>query len=238
MNQIQVDDWLSIFVKKLQKIFKSRLIFVGHTGSWARGEAKQESDIDTVVVLDYIDAEDLKEFRNIIKRMPDAGTYASGVLLSISELKALPRYDLMQFFYGCKILYGTVTGIIKRPSRKDMLDWIRVIAAENLHSARHYFLYPHNLRKVVHNLKYPFKNCFYALQTWILVENNKYIARKNDILKFLKDPDDKKVVIVAMDWKELENDRTKRPLYYIKLLERWSRRMLLRLEEKRGERVF
>jgi hypothetical protein len=67
------------------------------------------------------------------------------------------------------------------------------------------------------------------LQAWILLKESNFVARKNDILEILKDADDKEVVLVARDWKELEEDRTKRPLHYINLLERWSRNMLLRL---------
>lgn len=228
LEQTKVDKWLANFLKRLRKSFKDRLIFVGHHGSWARGEPKPESDIDTIVVLDHIDAHDLNVFRDIIFSMPDANL-ASGALFSIFELQAWPPYDLLQLFYGCKTLYGTFEGLIKKPTTADIIECIKVFASTNLHHARHYLLFPHEFSKVVHNLKYPFKNCFYALQYWILLTENKYIPRKNDLIKFLKEKDDKKAVIVARDWKELEDDRTRRPLYYIKLLERWSRKMLMKL---------
>jgi predicted nucleotidyltransferase len=230
INQLEVDKWLDDFLKRLNESFKDRLIFVGHHGSWARGEAKLESDIDTIVVLDHINLHDLDVFRDIISSMPDAKKLASGALLSVHELQVWPRFDLVQLFYGCKVLHGTLNGIIEKTTAVDLIDSIKVIASANSHHARHYLLYPHDLNKVVHNLKYPFKNCFYALQAWTLLKENKYVARKNDILETLKEADDKEVVLVARDWKELEEDRTKRPLYYINLLERWSRNMLLRLQ--------
>ncbi len=162
--------------------------------------------------------------------MPEAKRLASGVLLSIPELKALPHSELLQFFYGCKTLYGNIRGAIRKPGKNALIDIIKVIASENLHHARHYFLYPHNLSKAVHKLKYPFKNCFYALQYWVLLKNKRYIARKNDLIKFLKDKDDRRVVVVVQDWWKLEKDRTRRPQYYITLLERWSRKMLLEMQ--------
>jgi len=230
IKQAEVDKWLGDFLKRLRRGFRDRLIFVGHHGSWARGEAKMESDIDAIVILDRIDSHDLDIFRDIISSMPDAKNLASTALLSVSELQVWPRFDLVGLFYGCKVLHGALNGIIEKTKTVDLIDSIKVIASANLHHARHYLLHPHELGKVVHNLKYPFKNCFYALQSWILLKENKYVARKKNILKILKETDDKEVVLVAKDWKELEEDRTKRPLYYIDLLERWSRNMLLRLQ--------
>lgn len=231
ISQKEVDEWLFEFLQKLKKKFKKRLIFVGHHGSWARGEARTESDIDTIVLLDHIDCRDLRIFKSIVSSMPDAGRRASGILLSSQELQALPRAELLQFFYGCKTLYGSIQGVVKKPAKNVLIDIIKNIASENLHHARHYLLYPHNLSKVVHNLKYPFKNCFYALQYWVLFKTGKYIAKKDELVKYLKDDDDKKVLIVARDWYKNEKDRKQRPHYYIKLLERWSKKILLKTEK-------
>ncbi len=230
IDQIEVDKWLDDFLKRLRESFGDRLIFVGHHGSWARGESKPESDIDTQVILDRIESHDLDIYRDIISSISNKRNQASGLLLSVPELHVWLRSDLIQFFYGCKVIYGTLEGIIEKITPVDLVDSIKVIASMNSQHARHYLLYPHDLSKAVHNLKYPFKNCFYALQAWILVKENKYEPRKNDILKSLKEADDKEVVLVARDWKELEEDRTKRPLHYINLLERWSRNMLLRVQ--------
>ncbi len=92
-DQAKVDQWLTDFLKRLCETFKDRLIFVCHHGSWARGEPKPGSDIDTTVILDRIDAYDLDVFRDIISSMPEAKNVASGILLSVSELRVLPRYD-------------------------------------------------------------------------------------------------------------------------------------------------
>jgi len=234
LKKSEVNQWLADFLKRLRKGFGKRLIFVAHQGSWARGEATPESDIDTLVILDRIDSHTLDVFRGIISSMPKAKNRASGMLLSVPELRVWPRFDLIQFFYGCKTLYGNLDGIIQKPTTADLIESIRVIASVNLHYARHYLLYPHKLSKVVHNLQYPFKTCFYALQVWILLKANKYVEKKGEILKTLKGADDKRVVLVARDWKKLEADRTKRPLWYINLLERWSRNMLLRLKTYGG----
>lgn len=63
----------------------------------------------------------------------------------------------------------------------------------------------------------------------MVIRDGKFIARKDDLLKSLSDADDREVIRVARDWWTLEQERGERPLYYIQLLERWSRKMLSRL---------
>ena len=229
LNQAAVDKWLADFVEQLHDTFGERLIFVGHHGSWARGEAGPESDIDTIVILDHIDSEDLAAYRDVIHAMPDAKRLASSFLGSTSELRIWPRTDMVQLFYGCKPLRGTLDGLVDKPTDAEVMEDIRIKAAENLHLARHYLLHPHDLNEVVHKLYNPFKCCFFALQSWLLLCERKFFARKDDLLNSLSDADDKEVIRISRDWDKLNQDREARPLYYIQLLERWSRNMLSRL---------
>jgi len=233
MDQHQVDAWLAGFLAKLKERFGDRLIWVGLHGSWGRQEARPESDIDCMVVLDRIEDSDLYAFRDIVSSMPDAQTVGSGLLLSTAELREAPRFYLVQFFYGRRVLYGSLRGIVAPLGPEELITDIRLKASDNLHAARHYLLYPHDLPKVVHKLKYPFKNCFYALQSWLLLTQGKYVPAKNEILECLDNPDDREAVRVARDWYKLTNDLTVHAQYYIELLERWSRGMIAKLESCR-----
>ncbi len=165
--------------------------------------------------------------------MPDAGRLASGIFLSVAELNSLRRFELIQFFYGCRVLHGTLEGIIKGPGRADVREHIQLTASANMFHARQYLLYPHDWSKAVHKLYYPFKQCFYALQSWILLREGRFVPTKDGIVEQLTDADDGEVVRIARDWHELQLDREQRPLYYMELLERWSRKMLLRLRDFR-----
>ena len=230
LDQRAVDQWLDRFVRKLKDIFGYRLLFVGLHGSWARGEGKTESDIDITTVLDRVNTKDLRAFRNIIVSMPNAKNLASGGLYSIAEEQAKPRFEGAHLFYEYKVLYGTLDDIIKKPNPIDLLGDVRFKASSNLFIARNYLIYPHDPRKVVGRLHYPFKCCFFGLQSWILLCEGRFVALKDDLINALTDADDRVVVRIVRDWRESEEDREKRPLYYIELLERWSKKMLLRVQ--------
>ena len=228
LDQEAVDRWLEDFVQALRAQFDERLVYVNHHGSWARGEGTPKSDIDTIVVLDQVEPEDLSRYREIVEQMP--GRLGSGGLLSVAEAQqAGPPGEWLQLFYGGRALHGSLDGIRKPPSNGEIIDDIRIKASSNLHVARHYLLYPHDPKEVVHRLAMPFKCCFFALQAWMFVQEGEFIGRKEDLLKALSDPLDREVVEVARGWHTSEQDRTERPLYYIQLLERWSSHMLGRL---------
>ena len=180
-----------------------------------------------MVVLDRIDAADLQAYRSVIESMPDGGRDASGLLNSVPEMQARPRSELLQYFFGCEVLHGSLDGVVERPTNAELIQDARLKASDNLAGARHYLLFPHDLAQKVHSLRYPFKECVYALQAWMLATSATFLARREDLLRALTDPDDKLVVTVVRDWGKTQADREARPLYYVELLERWSRQMLL-----------
>ena len=231
LDEAAVERWLSEFVSRMVDAFGTRLVCVLHHGSWARGEGGPESDIDTIVVLDRIEAEDLDVYRGVVDAMPNAARWASGLLNSAAELQASPRAELVQYFYGRKVLHGSLDGIVECPTARDLLEDVRWKASANLLIARHYLLFPHELRDRAHRLHYPFKECFYALQAWMLARCGEFYARKDDLLAVLTEADDRAVVEAARDWRESGADREARPRHSFELLERWCRSMLSRVGE-------
>ena len=61
---IDITSWLGEFLHKLNITFSDRVWFVGMQGSYARGEATQNSDIDMVVILDEVSASDIATYKN------------------------------------------------------------------------------------------------------------------------------------------------------------------------------
>jgi len=57
---ISIDHWMTDLTAKLKEAFSDRLLFVGLQGSYRRGEANENSDIDAVVILDVLSMDALK----------------------------------------------------------------------------------------------------------------------------------------------------------------------------------
>lgn len=58
------------FIQKLNEVFANRAWFVGLQGSYGRGEATESSDIDVVVILDELSAEDIQTYNDMLDTLP------------------------------------------------------------------------------------------------------------------------------------------------------------------------
>ena len=67
---IDTVSFIDKLISALQNTFPDRICFVCLQGSYARGEATESSDIDSVVILDNISCEDVRRYRNMLDTLP------------------------------------------------------------------------------------------------------------------------------------------------------------------------
>ena len=176
-----INVWLDIIIKKLQNEFEQRLLFVGLQGSYNRGEATQNSDIDLVVILDSLSFEDLKRYHSIIDSMADKDK-ACGFISGREELQNWSKSDLFQFFYDTKSLIGNLQDLIQAPTIEDATQAVK-ISSENLyHTSVHSFIHSNNRAEDLKNL---YKGVFFVLQAKYFIETKKYIPTKMELLELL-----------------------------------------------------
>ncbi len=229
LTDLDVNAWLELLLDKLQNTWGDRLLFAGHTGSWVRGEAGPESDIDVNVVLDRVGTDDLRAYRRIVGEMPHSEK-ACGFICSLDEIRAWPRHELFHFVYGCRVLHGRMEDVAEIPSASDLRDFVRVSASGILHGARHQMIYSPDLGAAVHELKPFWKGAFFILQTWVFLTTGEFVPNRREMSRALTDPGDRDILRVLADWESLAEDRAERPEQYFGMLADWSAGMLLRAD--------
>ncbi|MCH7810993.1 MAG: hypothetical protein IH863_10490 [Chloroflexi bacterium] len=108
------------------------LAALGWQGSWARGEANEESDHDLFVVMRRLDSELLgKLARAFTGKQAQWSTYVK----TEEELRNYPAHGRCQFRYGMALIYGD----FEPPpiQRENLLADIRYFATEIAHDARY-----------------------------------------------------------------------------------------------------
>ncbi len=207
---LDIENWLDKVVRRLRDVWCNRLLFVGLQGSYNRGEATAESDIDLVVILDKLDFVDLKIYREIIEAMPYKEKVC-GFISGKEEIQKWSGADLFQFYYDTRYLFGKLDDIIQPPSKNDIKMSVK-ISAENLyHSAVHSFMHSDNRAEDLRNL---YKMTFFILQAKYFVEKNTYIPTKRELLKYLQEPD-REILDICINRKEIviENNNLLENLY-------------------------
>ncbi len=195
---INIEEWLNLAIEKLQKTFAHNLLFVGIQGSYNRGEATLESDIDLVVILEELSFEDLKEYRQIIDEMPHK-ELACGFISGKKELQNWSKADLFQFFYDTKPLVGNLEDIIQPPTNEDIKKSIKTSSETLYHATIHSFVHSDNYAEDLKNL---YKMTFFILQAKYFIETNTYIKTKNELVKCLQGTD-KEILNTCINRKQL-----------------------------------
>ena len=129
--------WAEDAARRLKREFGDRLSFVGLQGSRARGEARENSDIDLVVLLDGISADDLRRCRTVIQTMPQK-ELACGFVGSTRAVASWPRHELLQFVCDTRPICGDFESIIDTGfTSDDALRAARIGASGIYHALCH-----------------------------------------------------------------------------------------------------
>lgn len=92
----QIYNWLEKYVHEVVSTFGYRIWFIGVQGSYARGEATEESDIDVVLILDTLLPADLRIYRGMLNRLPYREKIC-GLFPAEKSWKNWSKADLFQF---------------------------------------------------------------------------------------------------------------------------------------------
>lgn len=187
--------WARNAAVKLSAKFGDRLVFVGIQGSRARGEARDNSDIDLVVLLDHVCADDLAQYRSIIQTMPH-NELACGFVGSEQVLASWPRHELFQFYHDTHALYGELPNIGEFTAA-DAREAARVGASGIYHAACHAYVFDGEAADDI--LESLFKGAFFTLQALQFARTGFYPRTKAELANQL-DGDEARILEIGRDW--------------------------------------
>ncbi|MBO5197684.1 MAG: nucleotidyltransferase domain-containing protein [Lachnospiraceae bacterium] len=180
---VQIQEWMTNWCDKLQKEFGPRLLFVGLQGSYLRGEATEESDLDVAVVLDSVSLSDLAAYRSLLTQMPEQEK-ACGFLCGREEFAHWPKYEIFQFVQGTKAWYGTLDGLAPEISGNDILSSLSIQTGALYHALCHHYIYGCTQARPVHLAGY-LKSMFFLLQLKEYLRSGRYYQTKRELANAL-----------------------------------------------------
>ncbi|MDL2210393.1 nucleotidyltransferase domain-containing protein [Desulfovibrio sp. OttesenSCG-928-O18] len=180
---VDSDAWMHEAVHRLQARFGSRLLFVGLQGSYRRGEAREDSDIDILTILDTLDVADLAAYREVLRSLPE-GEKACGFTCGREELLAWPPFELFQFAQDTDAWYGDLASLLPPVTRQDTLAGARA-AVSGLHHYTAYLYISGNEATRADELKGVYKSFFFAMQLVLYLRSGEYIRTKRELLPML-----------------------------------------------------
>lgn len=175
---IEIDVFINDFVERLKAVFPNRLWFVGLQGSYARGEATENSDIDIVVILDELSVSDIKKYNQLLNRIPERELMC-GFISGKNELLNWNVTELFQFYYDTKPLIGSLDDLLFLIDDVSIDEAIKAGACNIYHACVHNMLYEKNSDI----LKSLYKSAAFVIQAICFKQTGKYISRKAALLE-------------------------------------------------------
>lgn len=167
------DQWLGQYIKAVENQFCDRIWFLGLQGSYARKEAGDQSDIDVVLILDTVSADDLETYSKMLDTLSHREKIC-GFISGKKELFSWEPSDLFQFCYDTTPILGTLEMLIKGIHKEDIHRAIRIGACNVYHMCAHNLVH----EKSVELLKGLYKSAVFTLQAIAFLQTGRYERKK------------------------------------------------------------
>lgn len=196
---IDVSAFMNEFLQVLDETFGERVWFVGLQGSYGRGEADDESDIDLVVILDKISAVDIQVYNSMLDKLPHRELIC-GFLSGKDEILNWETSDLFQFYYDTKPVKGQLDELLPLIDSDAVGRAIKTGVCNIFHSCVHNMLYEKS-EEILRDL---YKSASFVVQAICFKQTGKYISKQRELMKFVS-PDEQ---IIAETFMKLKNGET------------------------------
>ena len=170
--------WIDEFMVSLRNTFGDRIWFVGLQGSYGRGEATPQSDIDMVVILDQVTTADVKAYHAMLDTLPNRAQMC-GFFSGKEELMNWEASDLFQFYYDTTPIYGSLDELLEVLDDAAINRAIKIGACNIYHGCVHNMLFD----KSDEILKGLYKAASFVVQAIAFRETGSYIRLQKDLLQ-------------------------------------------------------
>ena len=133
---LDMKKWTEQFLMALDDCFGDRVWFVGLQGSRGRGEATEASDIDMVVILDELRAEDIAAYSAMLDRLPHR-ELSCGFLGGRAEICGWEPSDLFQLYFDTTPIRGSLDELLPLLDDSAVERAIRIGACNIYHGCVH-----------------------------------------------------------------------------------------------------
>ena len=140
---MDISIFMESFKDNLLSLFNDNLLFLGIQGSYGRGEAKETSDIDPVIILQHCGKDELLRYRAYIDTLPERDILC-GFVSSIDELRAWESADRAQLILDTKPIYRDLTELCPEITKDDIRRAVQQGACAIYHASSHNILHARN----------------------------------------------------------------------------------------------
>ena len=174
-----LNQYLEQLIAECRKAFGDRLLYVGLQGSYLRGEAHENSDIDVMIVLDRFTVQDMDRYREILQQI---GSYekSCGFICGKDEMLRWNPLEVCQLQHTTKDLVGCLVDLLPVASREDEVNYVKVSLGNLYHELCHRYIHA-DREKNVRKFRGTCKNLFFLIQNLHYLESGVFATTKREL---------------------------------------------------------
>ncbi|MBR3356981.1 MAG: nucleotidyltransferase domain-containing protein [Solobacterium sp.] len=182
-----LDKYLADLIMSCRSAFGERLLYMGLQGSWLRGEAHENSDIDIMVILDRFSVRDMDTYRGILKRI---GFYekSCGFICGKDEMKRWSPLEVCQLRQTTKDLVGVLTDYLPPVTREDEINYVKLSLGNLYHELCHRYIHADRDKNTA-KFRMTCKSVFYLIQNLHFLESGYFILSRKDLKEAVTEED-------------------------------------------------
>lgn len=186
-RMFKTDVYISSLIELLKTAYHDRLLYVGLQGSYLRGEATENSDIDIMVVINNISVSDLDAYQKAISSLEDFDK-SCGFICGMEELQNWNPLELCHLLHTTKDYFGTLADLIPEYTENDVRNFTKMSLGNLYHEICHRYIHA-SKEKNIAMLPYTYRSVFFILQNLYYLDSGKFIATKRELQEALSGKD-------------------------------------------------
>ena len=181
------ESYLARLMALLREASGERLIYVGLQGSYLRGEATEESDIDVMAVVDDLSPSDLDAYRRAINEMEEPEK-SCGFIGSRTDLMHWNPLEIAHLLHTTRDYYGTLSALLPAYTDEDVRNFVKVSVGNLYHELCHRYIHSGRARSA-ERLPSVYKGVFYILQNLHFLQSGEFALTRAALLTRLSGKD-------------------------------------------------
>lgn len=193
---LDVNSYLDDLIRNCQAAFGNRLLYVGIQGSYQRGEARKDSDIDVMIILDRFSVQDMDIYRAILQRI---GSYerSCGFICGREEMLRWNPLEVCQLLHTTRDLVGTLTDYLPPAAREDEINYVKLSLGNLYHELCHRYVHRDRDRNIT-AFRGTCKGLFFLLQNLHYLESGRFVLTRKELKEAVAEEDRRMLELVEL----------------------------------------
>lgn len=184
---IDINEYINSLITECRADFGDRLVYVGLQGSYLRGEANENSDIDIMFVLDSLSVADMDRYRTILLRIGHFEK-SCGFICGRDELMRWNPLEVCQLRHTTKDILGSLDALLPQAARQDEVNYVKFSLGNLYHELCHRYIHAERSKNEA-KLRGSCKVLYFLIQNLHYLESGDFVLKKNELRERVSDAD-------------------------------------------------